>query len=123
NDIILTRYPEKDSQKSRLSNAGCDITKPLIDSSPINKADHIILLAEAGLADKRWARKRKKEIVDSRTKSSKLIIKALSENANGVKSVISSSAIGWYGSSSQLSNNKGTSENPFNETDPASHDF
>ena len=121
--IVLTRFPGKYSQMSRLSYAGWDITNQLIDSSAIVKADHIIHLAGAGLADKRWSRKRKEEIVDSRTRSSKLIAKALSENANRVKSVISASAIGWYGSSSQVSNNKGTGENPFNETDPASPDF
>jgi NAD dependent epimerase/dehydratase family enzyme len=49
------------------------------------KADHIIHLAGAGVADKRWTEKRKQEIVNSRTQSSALIVKALKEIPNKVK--------------------------------------
>lgn len=65
---------------------------------------------------------KKKEIVDSRTKGSELIVKALSENINGVRSVVAASAIGWYGGS-PMPSNQGTGQNSFNETDPASEDF
>jgi uncharacterized protein (TIGR01777 family) len=74
-----------------------NLTKGEIDSEAIEKADHIIHLAGAGVAEKRWTTKRKQEILDSRTQSSALIVKALREIPNKVQSVISASAIGWYG--------------------------
>jgi uncharacterized protein len=74
-----------------------DIDKQTIDEKAISSADYIIHLAGAGVADKRWTPKRKEEILDSRTKSSALIVKALSEIPNKVKTVVSASAIGWYG--------------------------
>ncbi len=46
------------------------------------KAKYIIHLAGAGVADKPWTEKRKKEIVESRTKSSELLIKALKNIPN-----------------------------------------
>ena len=36
-------------------------------------------LAGAGVADKRWSKKRKNEILSSRTQSSALLVKALKE--------------------------------------------
>ncbi len=65
--------------------------------------------------DKRWTDEFKKQIVESRTKSSELIINALRENSHHVKSFVSASAIGWYGADSKpLIRKEG-----FIETDPA----
>ncbi|HCL05939.1 MAG TPA: TIGR01777 family protein [Chitinophagaceae bacterium] len=89
-----------------------DIDKQTIDSEAISSADHIIHLAGAGVADKRWTPKRKEEILDSRTKSSALIVKALSEIPNKVKTVVSASAIGWYGP------DRPDSKSPFTEDAP-----
>jgi NAD dependent epimerase/dehydratase family enzyme len=55
--------------------------------------------------------KTKKEILDSRTGSAALLIKALKEQENKVKAVISSSAIGWYGADPVIPN-----PSPFIET-------
>jgi uncharacterized protein len=83
-----------------------------IDREAIEKADYIIHLAGAGVADKRWTAKRKKEIVSSRVESSKLLVQALSNIPNKVKAVVSASAIGWYGPDS-----KQLDQNGFVETD------
>jgi uncharacterized protein (TIGR01777 family) len=122
NVIVLTRSPEKYSNTSRLSYAGWDIERQAIDKSAITKADYIIHLAGAGVADKRWTSKRKNEIFESRTKSSELIVKALKENENAVKGLVSASGIGWYGSSFP-GDGKGTEKYPFTETDPPAEDF
>jgi len=123
--IILTRSPEKySSNTERLSYVKWDIDKQTIDINAISKADYIIHLAGAGVADKRWTSKRKKEILESRTHSSALLVKSLKKNANNVKAVISASGIGWYGSPTlSLPDEKGTGQQPFIETDPASEDF
>lgn len=95
-----------------------DPEKGFIDPAAIAETDHIIHLAGAGVADKRWSAKRKKEIVDSRTLSGALLVKTLRETPNKVKTVVCASAIGWYGPDPAIPNPQ-----PFIETDPADDDF
>lgn len=118
--IVLTRSKPSETAAGNhgLSYAKWDVAAQTIDASAIKKADYIVHLAGAGVAEKRWTDKRKKEILDSRTKSSALLIKALAENENHVKAVISSSAIGWYGADPVIPNPR-----PFAETDPADNAF
>ncbi len=118
NVIILTRFPEKYSNTSGLSYAKWNTEEQFIDKDAIIKADYIVHLAGANVGEKRWTKKRKKEIVESRTKSGTLLVKALRENANDVKAVISSSAIGWYGPDSIENDSK-----TFKETDPVAENF
>jgi len=116
--IILTRNPER--QKTSLNHvsfAKWDITKQQVDSSVIARAQFIIHLAGAGIADKRWTSGRKKEILESRVKGSELLVKSLKEVGNNIQAVISASAIGYYGPDNPAS------ENEFSETDPHYEDF
>jgi len=94
--IILTRNP-KPSNQPDIEYAKWDGKSGTIDKNAVSSADYIIHLAGAGVADKRWSEDRKKEIVESRTQSSALIIKALQEIPNHVEAVVSASAIGYYG--------------------------
>ncbi len=98
--------------------ASWNLKEQTIDATAIQQADHIIHLAGAGVADKRWTAKRKQEILDSRTQSSALLVKALQTIPNKVQSVISASAIGWYGPDED--NNLGSS---FTEDMPAYPDY
>ena len=119
NVIILSRSTINSRQtKPNLSYAQWDINAQTIDKVAVAKADYLIHLAGAGVADKRWTKKRKQEIVDSRVKSGELIVKTLKENTNKIKAIISSSGIGWYGADPVIPN-----PHPFNENDPAKHDF
>ena len=68
-----------------------------IDVDAIKNAEAIIHLAGAGIADKRWTDKRKKEILNSRVKSSELLYNTLASTSNNVNVVVSSSATGIYG--------------------------
>ncbi|MEO6720902.1 MAG: TIGR01777 family oxidoreductase [Ferruginibacter sp.] len=96
--IILTRkMPVSEPKFPNVSYALWDVNKQQIDASAIQKADHIIHLAGAGVVDKKWTEAYKAEIKNSRTKSSALLIDALQNNGNVVKTVVSASAIGWYG--------------------------
>jgi len=95
--IILTREQHsKSSVTPSLKYYLWDINNQIIDPKALELADYIIHLAGAGVADKRWTERRKKEIVESRINSSKLIVNALISYPNKVKAVISASAIGWY---------------------------
>ncbi len=115
--IILTRQQNLPAQ-GNLRYAHWDIGQQFIDRDAIAASDHIIHLAGAGVAEKRWTDKRKKEIVDSRIKSGELLVKALKEIPNNVRSVISASAIGWYGPDPVIPN-----PNPFVEDDKADDGF
>ncbi len=61
------------------------------------QVDHIINLTGAGIADKRWTATRKKELIDSRVKSNKTILKALKSIRRKPKTFLAASAIGFYG--------------------------
>ena len=115
--IILTRQSPVISHQSSISYANWDIANQTIDKVAIAKADYIIHLAGAGVADKRWSEKRKQEIISSRTQSSALIVKALTEIPNQVKAVVSSSAIGWYGADTDASRKNGFTEDAKADTE------
>ena len=117
--IVLSRSTDnRQPAADNLSYAQWNINNQTIDKDAIAKADYIIHLAGAGIADKRWTKKRKQEIVDSRAKSGELIVKTLKENSNKVKAIINASAIGWYGPDPSIPN-----PHPFTEDDPAAEDF
>lgn len=98
--IILTRKITDKQTSRNLTYALWDIKERMIDITALQQADHIIHLAGAGVIDKRWTASYKKEIVESRTESSRLLVDALKNNSNRVKTIVSSSAIGWYGADS-----------------------
>lgn len=104
--------------QTRPEMAHWDPATGVIDASAIGQADYIINLAGAGVADKRWSAKRKKEIEESRVCSGAVLVKALQEIPNNVRAVISSSAIGWYGPDPAIPN-----PHPFEETAPADSAF
>lgn len=116
--IILTRQNDKKSANPALSYANWDINTMHIDESVFTEVTHIIHLAGAGVADKRWTEKRKNEIVDSRVKSGQLLVHTLARVPNKVEAVISSSAIGWYGDDPVVPN-----PSPFTEENLSATDF
>jgi uncharacterized protein len=70
--------------------------KGTFDKKAFDKADAIINLAGAGIADKLWSKKRKSEIIDSRTSGNALIAQYLRSEKHHVETYISASAIGFY---------------------------
>lgn len=73
-----------------------DVNKGTIDPEALQHVDAVVHLAGAGIADERWNKKRKHEILESRTKSTALIVKKINES-NSVNVLVSASAIGYYG--------------------------
>ena len=94
--IIFSRKKMIASHKN-ISYAAWNPAAQTIDVDAVQKADYIVHLAGANVGQGRWTKKRKKEIIDSRVQSGQLLAKALQQNSNHVKAVISMSAIGWYG--------------------------
>ena len=114
--IILTRNASKHKPATNISFAEWDIQKQTIDKKAVEKADHIVHLAGASVAEKRWTDKRKQDIVSSRVDSGKLLVESLKTIPNKVRTVISISGMGWYGPDK----NDGKE---FKEEDPSSTDF
>ncbi|GAB1307469.1 TIGR01777 family oxidoreductase [Urechidicola sp. KH5] len=88
--------------------------KQVIDSNAIKNTDIIIHLAGASIS-KRWTKKFKREIYDSRINSTKFLCEYLRTNKHRVKQFILGSAIGYYGSV--------TTDKIFSESDSAGNDF
>jgi uncharacterized protein (TIGR01777 family) len=89
----LSRSPGTDA---KVATYLWDVNKGEIDEHCIDGVDTIIHLAGAGIADERWTEKRKKEIIDSRTKSIALVYQVLKNKQHNVTTVISASGVGYY---------------------------
>jgi uncharacterized protein (TIGR01777 family) len=107
----LSRKPGNDP---RVKTYLWDIHKGVIDGNCINEVDTIIHLAGAGIADSRWTDERKKELIESRTKSIGLVYQLLKSKPHKVTTVISASGIGYY-------SNRG--DELMTEDSPPAHDF
>lgn len=101
--------------KKRENDYEWDIEKQTIDEKVLEGVNHIIHLAGAGIVDKRWTQKRKKEIMSSRVDSARLLLQILQKKNIKIKSFISASAVGFYGTQ--------TTGTIFTEDSPKGDDF
>ena len=92
-----------------------NVSEQYINESAFEGLNHIIHLAGAGIADKRWSEKRKKEIIASRVTSTNLLYNTVKRLKTPLNSFISASATGYYGAV--------TSETIFEEKDKPAKDF
>jgi uncharacterized protein (TIGR01777 family) len=99
----VTRFVRPSTQQDGVARAivRWEPERGLVDESDLQRAggfDAVIHLAGAGVGDKRWSPSRKEEILNSRVKSTSLLVSALAQLNSGVGLLASASAIGWYGS-------------------------
>ncbi len=66
-------------------------------SGSLENFDAVVHLAGAGIGDRRWSTARKREIHDSRVDPTRALCAALATCDNPPKTLVSASAIGWYG--------------------------
>jgi len=90
---LLSRAPGDDP---RVKTYLWDINKHEIDPDCIIGINTIVHLAGAGIANERWTDERKEEIVESRTRSIKLIYDLLRNYQHQVTAVVSASGVGYY---------------------------
>lgn len=69
----------------------------VLDPTALAGVDAVIHLAGAGIGDKRWSDSYKREILESRTRSTDLLARSIASAENGPKIFLSGSAIGIYG--------------------------
>ena len=74
-----------------------DPEKGVVDSAVFKDVDAVINLAGENIADKRWSKKQKKKILESRVNATKTLVKALIALKNPPTLLINASAIGIYG--------------------------
>ncbi len=86
-----------------------------LDLQAIEKADAIIHLAGENIGSGRWTNDKKKKVIESRQKGTKLLIEGINKAKNPPKIFISASATGYYGAT--------TSDTIFEEDAPAANDF
>jgi len=110
--VLLSR---KKNVETEISTYSWDLDKEEIQTGALESVDYIIHLAGANIGEKRWTAKRKKQIIDSRIKSSGLIYDKIKHKEIKPKAFISASAIGYYGAI--------TAEKVFYETDLPASDF
>lgn len=68
-----------------------------IDEHALDGVDSVVHLAGAGVADERWTEQRKKEILDSRVQSTRLLFDTLKRINHNVSTIVAASAVGIYG--------------------------
>lgn len=74
-----------------------DPSRGEMDMRALDGVDHLVALAGAGIADKRWTKARKDLIISSRVDSAHTLQHALANSNHSVKTITCASAVGYYG--------------------------
>ncbi|HTE33622.1 MAG TPA: TIGR01777 family oxidoreductase, partial [Chryseolinea sp.] len=102
-DVLVRRgYQVAHLERSRREHGSVkvytwDIDKQYIEPGALENIGAIVHLAGAGIADKRWTKSRKNEILESRTRSTQLLHHELGRRKHQVRTFVCASAIGYYG--------------------------
>lgn len=91
---VLSRSPE--NAKKQLSSS-VSIVNQLNDIEDIGEFDAVINLAGEPIADKRWTKKQKRIICESRWDTTSTLVDKINQSANPPSVFLSGSAIGYYG--------------------------
>lgn len=92
---ILSRSDRENN--GRVTYYKWDLKKNYIDKNAVLNADYIIHLAGEGIVEKRWTKRRKKAIIESRVRPVEMIYSILEMNNKKLEAFISASGIGIYG--------------------------
>ncbi len=95
--VVIFSRSAKNAGSEYVSYAHWDAEKGEIDKPALSRLDGLVHLAGASIAEKRLTEKRKKEIINSRVHSTGFLVAQLKEHAPGCKTLVSASAMGFYG--------------------------
>lgn len=93
---VLSRNP-KAAKFSNVDFYHWDIKKREIETEAVKNVDFIINLAGANIGAKKWTGERKNLILNSRIQSADFLYDNISKYSSKLKCIISSSAVGYYG--------------------------
>lgn len=92
----LSRNPTDDNPA--VKEFAWDVENGYMDEQSIEGVDAIIHLAGENIGERPWTKKRKHAIITSRTRSLELLLEAIKSRPDSrVKTLISASAVGYYG--------------------------
>jgi len=74
-----------------------DYKKGILDEDALIDLDVVVHLAGTSVADGRWTKNRKKDILDSRVKTAELIFQKINKRGQTLPTYISASGTGFYG--------------------------
>lgn len=74
-----------------------NIENGTLDERALEGVEHVVHLAGAGIADKRWTDARVKVLIDSRCASARLLLEKVKLNGTRIKSFVSAAGINYYG--------------------------
>ncbi|GET46351.1 TIGR01777 family oxidoreductase [Capnocytophaga felis] len=92
-----------------------DIDKQYLDVKSLIRVKHIVHLAGVSIAEGCWTATQRQRIINSRVQSAKLLLEKLKNEDIKLKSFISASAVGFYGTK--------TTNNIYKEDAPCGNDF
>lgn len=101
-DLLLQRgyhvsHLGRGEHKSKVPSFIWDIERHYIDPQAIKDVDAIVHLAGANIGEKRWTKKRKKEILESRIGPTRLLYDVLKKQTHAVKAIICAAGSSYYG--------------------------
>jgi uncharacterized protein (TIGR01777 family) len=110
--VHLSRSPRRSSAKT----FSWKPDERFIDSEALKGVNVVVHLAGAGIADKRWNKRYKEEILTSRAATARLLVETLRGSKHDVTTFVSSSGISYYGTGDPT-------RNAFAEWDPPGNDY
>lgn len=93
---LVRRVPKQENESQ------WDPIKGIVDLNVLEKATAIVNLAGAGVGDRRWSKKYKKLILDSRVNSTETLANAIVNLKTPPSVFVSGSAIGFYGDTADV---------------------
>lgn len=86
-----------------------DPARGVLDPAALIDLDAVVHLAGAGVAEARWTPARRRELVESRVRSTQLLAQRLATMPRGPRVLVSASAVGWYGDRGEAALDEGSS--------------
>jgi len=93
----IVRTPDRQTGNKNGLDCFCDPAGGWIDEGKMENTDAVIHLAGENIGSGPWTRRKKRRILESRTRTTALIARALSKLENPPKVFACASAIGYYG--------------------------
>jgi uncharacterized protein len=97
NGYDVSWLSRKEGRKGDIKIYSWDYSSGNIDERAVKQADYIIHLAGANVGEKRWTQDYKREILESRTKSTSLLFDTVKIHKPTLTAFIGGSAVGIYG--------------------------
>jgi uncharacterized protein (TIGR01777 family) len=99
---LVRRAPKQENESQ------WDPVKGIVDLNVLEKATAVVHLAGAGVGDRRWSKKYKKLILDSRVNSTETLANAIVNLKTPPSVFVSGSAIGFYGDTADVAVDENT---------------